>query len=34
MFFKGGQVAKWSENIFRYKTNTGKLPIQTWADFK
>ena len=34
MFFKGGQTAKQSENIFRYKANTGKLPIQTWADFK
>jgi len=33
-FFKGGRTAKWSENVFRQKADTGVFPIQTWRDFK
>jgi len=34
MFFKGGRAAKWSENIFRQKADTGIFPIQTWGEFE
>ena len=34
MFFKGGHAAKWSENVFRQKVDTGVFPIQTWRDFE
>jgi len=34
MFFKGGRVAKWSENVFRQEANTGVFPIQTWGEFE
>jgi len=33
-FFKGGRAAKWSENVFRQKADTGVFPIQTWRDFE
>jgi len=33
-FFKGGRTAKWSENVFRQKADTGVFPIQTWRDFE
>ena len=33
-FFKGGCAAKWSENVFRQKADTGIFPIQTWRDFE
>ena len=34
MFFKGGHAAKWSENMFHQKADTGIFPIQTWRDFE
>ena len=34
MFFKGGHAAKWSENIFHQKADTGVFPIQTWGEFE
>jgi len=34
MFFKGDRTAKWSENVFRQKADTGVFPIQTWRDFE
>jgi len=33
-FFKGGHAAKWSENVFCQKADTGIFPIQTWGDFE
>jgi len=33
-FFKGGRAAKWSENVFHQKVDTGVFPIQTWGDFE
>jgi len=33
-FFKGGRTAKWSENVFHQKADTGVFPIQTWGDFE
>jgi len=33
-FFKGGRTAKWSENVFCQKADTGIFPIQTWEDFE
>ena len=33
-FFKGSRAAKWSENVFHQKTNTGVFPMQTWGDFE
>ena len=34
MFFKSGCTAKWSENMFYQKADTGVFPIQTWRDFE
>jgi len=34
MFFKEDRTAKWSENVFRQKADTGVFPIQTWRDFE
>jgi len=34
MFFKDGRAAKWSENIFCQKADTGVFPISTWGDFE
>jgi len=33
-FFKSSCMAKWSENLFCQKVNTGFFPIQTWINFK
>ena len=33
-FFKSGHAAKWSENVFHQKADTGVFPIQTWRDFE
>jgi len=33
-FFIGGCAAKWSENVFHQKVDTGVFPIQTWRDFE
>ena len=33
-FFKGGRVAKWSENVFCQETDTGVFLMQTWGDFE
>jgi len=33
-FFKSGRTAKWSENVFCQKVDTGVFPIQTWRDFE
>jgi len=33
-FFKDKRAARWSENLFRQKADTGVFPIQSWADFK
>ena len=33
-FFKSGRAAKWSENVFCQKVDTGVFPIQTWRDFE
>ena len=34
MFFKSGHAAKWSENVFHQKADTGVFPIQIWGDFE
>jgi len=34
IFFKGGQAAKWSKNLFYQKVDTGIFSIQSWADFE
>ena len=33
-FFKDGRAARWSENLFCQKVDTGIFPIQSWAHFK
>jgi len=33
-FFKDGCAAKWSENLFRQKVDTGIFPIRSWTDFE
>jgi len=33
-FFKGGQAAKWSENLFCQEADTGIFPIQSWTNFE
>jgi len=33
-FFKDGRAAKWSENVFRQKADTGVFPMLTWGDFE
>ena len=33
-FFRSSQVAKWSENLFREKSNTGVFSIVTWLKFE
>jgi len=33
-FFKDGQAAKWSENLFCQEADTGIFPIQSWTDFE
>jgi len=33
-FFKSGQAAKWSENLFRQEADTGIFSIQFWTDFE
>jgi len=33
-FFKDGQAAKWSENLFRQEADTSIFPIQSWTDFE
>jgi len=33
-FFKDSRAAKWSENMFCQKVDTGIFPIQTWGDFE
>jgi len=34
MFFKDNHAAKWSENLFYQKADTGVFPILTWGDFE
>jgi len=34
MFFKDGHAAKWSENVFCQKVDTGVFPILTWGNFE
>ena len=33
-FFKDGQAARWSENLFHQEVNTGIFSIQSWAHFE
>jgi len=33
-FFKDGRAARWSENLFRQKADTGVFSIQSWTDFE
>ena len=33
-FFKDRCAARWSENLFRQKVDTGVFPIQSWTDFE
>jgi len=33
-FFKDRRAARWSENLFRQKADTGVFPIQSWANFE
>jgi len=33
-FFKDRRAAKWSENLFRQKADTGIFPIQSWVNFE
>ena len=33
-FFKDGCAAKWSENLFCQKVDTGIFPIRSWTDFE
>jgi len=33
-FFKDGQAARWSENLFHQEADTGIFSIQSWAHFE
>ena len=33
-FFKKGQAARWSENLFCQETDTGIFPIRSWTEFE